>query len=182
MQILESASRCLPLPRLARADSGSQSPLARGVPGLPRRRPLRPRGAPEGQQNAHFFYEADRKTTSTKKFIKKLRAHFRYIARGRKHEEKYQIRRVRAVLIETLDTAWAEELRQAARHPIVSGNKPTPLFWFTASEVFTESREVEQGRGMRKISRFLAEPDLIFKKVWATPLTQDSQELVSLLD
>ena len=41
---------------------------------------------------------------------------------------------------------------------------------------------MEQGRGMRKISRFLAEPDLIFKKVWATPLTQDSQELVSLLD
>lgn len=138
--------------------------------------------APEGAQHAHFFYEADRKTTSTKKMVKKLRAHFHFVVRQRRHQEKYQIRRLRAVLVETLDVAWAEALREAARHPIVSGAKPSPLFWFTASELFTKEREVQQSRGVRALPRFLVEPDLIFKKVWATPLTPASGELVSLLD
>src|SRR5947208_712766 len=46
------------------------------------------------------------------------------------HRDAYGIRRIRAVLVETLDIKWAEELRQAVT-PIC----PVPLFWFTAVDV-----------------------------------------------
>lgn len=134
---------------------------------------------PEGQNRAHFFYEADRKRTATKKFKQKLRAHFHFIVRQRKHEEKYGIKRVRAVLIETTDTAWAEELREAARHRIVSGERPTSLFWFTASEVFTREREELVGKKTERRPRFLADHGLIFKPVWVSPV---DDTLHSLLD
>ncbi|MBI3941085.1 MAG: hypothetical protein HY315_09640 [Acidobacteria bacterium] len=64
----------------------------------------------------------------------------------------------------------------------MSGNKPTPLFWFTASEIFNEPRRAGEGTRPREVPRFIADPDLIFQKVWATPLMRDSTELVSLLD
>jgi hypothetical protein len=83
---------------------------------------------PEGRQKANFFYEADRKHTSIKKHNRKLRAHFHYIVKQRLHEKEYGIKRVRAVLIETIDDDWADTLRSAAAHPVVSGNKPSPLF------------------------------------------------------
>ena len=65
---------------------------------------------PEGKNRANFFYEADRKTASIPKFIQKLKAHNHFVAQ-RKHKLAYGIKRIRAVLIETLDTKWAEELR-----------------------------------------------------------------------
>lgn len=40
----------------------------------------------------------------------------------RRQEEDYGIKRVRAVLIETVDDNWADDLRSAAAHPTVSGN------------------------------------------------------------
>lgn len=145
--------------------------------------------AQEGSKKANFFYEADRKTTETKKMAKKFRAHFHYVAKQQRHYEKYQVRRIRAVLTETLDTDWVERLRlDAARHPMVSGERPSPLFWFTASSIFDERQvgplagEAGEGSRGRKIPRFLAEPDLIFQKVWATPLTSNPTELISLLE
>jgi hypothetical protein len=59
----------------------------------------------------------------------KLKAHYEFI-RQKKHQPKYGITRIRAVLVETLDTKWAEELRQASAEIC-----PVPLFWFTASEI-----------------------------------------------
>jgi hypothetical protein len=50
----------------------------------------------------HSFYEAGRKTTSTHRHNKKLRAHFHYIVKQRRHEEHYGVKRIRAVLIETM--------------------------------------------------------------------------------
>jgi hypothetical protein len=140
---------------------------------------LRFKNAPQGQQIANFFYEADRKHTSIKKHNRKLRAHFHYIVKQRRHEADYGIKRVRAVLIETTDMYWADDLRAAARHPTVSGNKPSPLFWFTTSEIFTRPQEVEEGRRRRTVPLHLLKPNVIFRKVWASPV---DDTLYSLLD
>jgi hypothetical protein len=125
--------------------------------------------APEGQNRAHFFYEADRKTTSIKKHNRKLRAHFHYVVKQRLHELDYGIKRIRAVLIETLDASWAERLRDAARHPAVSGNKPSPLFWFTPSELFTKPHQTKEYNRSRDVPLYLLRPEVIFDKIWASP-------------
>jgi hypothetical protein len=133
----------------------------------------------------HFFYEADRKTTNTKRMIKKLRGHFYYIAKARQHREDYGIERVRAVLTETLDSKWAETLRIAAHHPVVSGNKASELFWFTASEFFTKLIERHSGtavKRLRQVPYFLENPEVIFNKLWLTPLSKVGDSPHSLLD
>ena len=134
---------------------------------------------PEGRQNAHFFYEADRQHTSTKKHNRKLRSHFHYIVKQRRHEEDYGIRRVRAVLVETVNDEWADELRSAAAHPSVSGNRPSPLFWFTTSRLFMQPHEIVDGKTKRQIPYFMLRPDIVFKRIWASPV---DDTLYSLLD
>ncbi len=70
-----------------------------------------------------------------------------------------------------LDLGW----RIAARHPIVSGNKPSPLFWFTTSDLFFEQLVKVTVKGAQKeIPMFLEKPELVFEKIWATPA--DSEE------
>jgi len=86
----------------------------------------------DGKNRANFFYEADRKTTSVPKMFAKFRAHVEFICQG-KHQEHHGIRRIRAVIVETLDTKWAEELQRAAE-----GVCSTPLFWFIASAAENE--------------------------------------------
>jgi hypothetical protein len=125
---------------------------------------------PENRQEVSFFYEADRKHTSTKKHNRKLRAHFHFIVRQRKHQEHYGVNRIRAVLIETISTHWAEELRQAASHFAVSGPKPSPLFWFTTSELFTRPAEIGERKNNRQIPLYLMRPEIIFERIWATPV------------
>jgi hypothetical protein len=131
------------------------------------------------QELAHYFYEADRKHTSTKKHNRKLRAHFHYIVKQRRHEEHYGVKRIRAVLIETTDMYWADDLRAAARHPTVSGPKPSPLFWFTTSELFTRPQEIEESGRKRSVPIHLLKPEVVFKKVWASPV---DDTLYSLFD
>lgn len=131
---------------------------------------------PADQQWAHFFYEADRKTTSTTKHNRKLRAHFYFIVKKKLHELTYGIKRVRAVLIETLDDAWAETLRSAAGDYAVSGNKPSPLFWFTTSRLFTQPTGRE---GDKSHPAYLTHPEIILQQIWATP---EGPRLYSLLD
>jgi hypothetical protein len=121
------------------------------------------------EEPRHFFYEADRKTTNTTKMIKKLRGHFHYIAKARQHREDYGIQRIRAVLTETLDTNWAEALRIAAQHPVVSGPKPSELFWFTASEFFTKPIQ-NQAQASRQMPYYLEHPETIFRPLWFTPV------------
>jgi hypothetical protein len=135
--------------------------------------------APAGDQFRNYFYEADRKNTSTTKHNRKLRAHFHYIVKQRLHQLRYGIDRVRAVLIETLDDDWAEQLRQAAEHPGVSGNKPSPLFWFTTSRLFTEQVELREGNRTKILPKFLLSPEIIFQRIWAQPA---QQQLYSLFD
>ncbi|MGD9564533.1 MAG: hypothetical protein AB7W44_19920 [Pyrinomonadaceae bacterium] len=72
-------------------------------------------------QTQYYFYEADRKTTSIKKMQKKLRAHFHYVVKQKKHIGDYGVKRIKAVLVESIDNHWTNNLRIAARHPVVSG-------------------------------------------------------------
>lgn len=134
---------------------------------------------PEGRNLAHFFYEADRKTTNTTRFMQKLRAHFHFVAKQRLHEKHYGVRRIRAVLVETLDPRWAETLRQAARHPVVCGRSPSPLFWFTSSSLFTSEVETQEGGRVRSVPTFRVRPEIVLDKVW---VPADRDVLLSLAD
>jgi len=90
--------------------------------------------------------------------LTKLKAHFEFI-RQKKDQGKYGIQRIRAVLVETLDTNWAEELRQAAME-IFSA----PLFWFSASEIFAIEKPNSDGK--RTAPLILRQPAVVLNKVW----------------
>jgi hypothetical protein len=132
----------------------------------------------------YFFYEADRKTTSIKKFNRKLRAHFHYVVKQKLHERDYGVKRIRAVLIESIEDHWTNRLRLHARSPLVAGRKPSPLFWFTAADQIFERKitVVIKGRE-REIPVFLEKPELVFEKIWATPVADDeAPEFLSLIE
>lgn len=122
----------------------------------------------EGKGQSHFFYEADRHRTNTHKYNKKLRAHFHFVVKQKRHQEIYGVNRIRAVLTETVDDEWAEGLRQAANHVTVSGPKPSPLFWFTTSRLFVEPAPV--GEGARALPTYLQQPNIVLRKIWASPV------------
>jgi len=130
------------------------------------------------REPAHFLYEADRHRTNAPKYNKKLRAHFHFIVKQKRHQEIYGIDRVRAVLTETVDDEWAEHLRQSADHFVVSGSKPSPLFWFTTSRLFTDEM-TREGSQSRKIQTYLERPEIILRQIWASPV---DDTLYSLLD
>lgn len=129
-------------------------------------------------QEASFFYEADRKTTNTTRFNEKLRAHFQYVVKQRHHVQHYGVNRIRAVLIETLTPHWAEELRAAAKHPLVSGKNPSPLFWFTTSTLFTHGPKAEGDETDPATPFFLSNPKIVFARIWATPAADALSSLV----
>jgi hypothetical protein len=97
------------------------------------------------------------------------------VVKQRLHERHYGIKRVRAVLIETTDRYWAEQLKAAARDPIVVGPKPSGLFWFTHSAVLTKGVEV----GGRVCPAFLLKPDIILDRIWTSVF---DDRVLSLLD
>ena len=136
--------------------------------------------ATEGKREAHFFYEADRRRSKDpKRFRKKLRAYFYCIARQKKHTELYNIPRVRAVLIETLDDSWAERCRHIAAHETVSPKKPTRLFWFAGTQPFTQLEPVQRGSQQRMLPAFLSRPSSLFDRIWKTAV---DEKVWSLLD
>jgi hypothetical protein len=122
---------------------------------------------PEGQQLSNFFYEADRKTENTTRFKLKLRAHYHFIVRKNLQRAlaPYNVHAIRAVLTESIEIHWAQTLRETAGHPIVS-QKPSPLFWFTSSEIFTR----RMANGQRTQPLYLDQPEWIFKRIWASPV------------
>jgi hypothetical protein len=124
-------------------------------------------GRPEGKERSHFLYEADRGTENTTRFKMKLRAHFHYIVKQQRQRTDpcYNVRGIRAVLTETTGMQWAHNLREAARRRVVSP-KPSPLFWFTTSEILTKP-EVHDGR---QVPRYLMAPEAVFERIWANPV------------
>ena len=116
-------------------------PADRGSTALPHRPDayfvLRFPNAPDGHQRSHFFYEADRNTTNSRKFRAKLLAYIQFFLRGL-YTDKYGARKVRAVLTETTSSARMELLKATAseisqKEPLASG-----LFWFTTSRLIRE--------------------------------------------
>lgn len=130
------------------------------------------------REDLHFFYEADRHRTDTNKFNKKLRAHFHFVVKQKRHREVYRIQRVRAVLTETVDDEWAERLRQAAGHVCVSGTKASPLFWFTTSRLFAEEAMVQDNGRERALPMHLRHPDIVIRKIWASPVNDTLHSLI----
>jgi len=130
---------------------------------------------PPDKQRSHFLYEADRGTENTSRYKIKLRAHWHFIVKHQlQRQAPYSVHAIRAVLTESLTNRWAQNLREAARHPIVSG-KASPLFWFTSSELLTKPTP----NGARSIPLYLKEPETIFKRIWANP---SEEKFFSLLD
>lgn len=115
---------------------------------------------------------------------KKLRAHFHYVVKQKKHAEDYGIKRIRAVLIESINDHWTSNLRIAARHSLVSGRKPSPLFWFTTSDlVFERPLNVRIKSTEKEVPVFLERPELVLGKIWATPADHDERPVLqSLID
>ena len=128
---------------------------------------------PERERTAHFAYEMETGSGDSVKYRRRLRAYFHFIAKQKQHQTKWGIARIRAVLTETPKASWRDQLREAARHPIVSGASPSPLFLFTASSLLSEPR-VHPRR-----PRFITEPTRIFERVWHTP---DSDDPISILE
>ena len=128
---------------------------------------LRFPGNPEGRQHSHFFYEADRGTENTTRFKMKLRAHWHFIVKQNLHRTMgcYNVHGIRAVLTESTTSQWAHNLRQAAKENVVSP-KPSPLFWFTTSELLTKPT----ASGKRTLPLYLVQPEVIFKRIWADPV------------
>src|SRR4029079_7073999 len=85
-------------------------------------------GNPAGKERSHFLYEADRGTENTTRFKLKLRAHYHFVVAQKRPRTTpcYMVPAIRAVLTESTSMRWAHNLREAAKHPIVSG-KPSPL-------------------------------------------------------
>ena len=99
----------------------------------------------------------------------------------KKHVEDYGVKRIRAVLVESTDDDWTNNLRISARHPIVSG-KPSPLFWFTPSDLaFEKLIAVKIKSAEKQIPIFLEKPELVFGKIWATPVDNDEQSVLQSL-
>ena len=83
---------------------------------------------------------------------------------------------IRAVLTESTTVQWAHNLREAAKSPLVSP-RPSALFWFTTSELFTKS--VTSGAG-RPLPLYLQQPETVFKRIWASPAEDNFLDLADL--
>ena len=125
-----------------------------------------------------------------------MHGHFKFLVKERKHLEAYKqwgVKRIRAVLIETLDTGSADRLRNASMDASVSGRarggggrlvpEPSALFWFTSSTFLTKPVEMKRKvNGEEKtytVPTYLTRPKIIFSNIWA-PASED--KLVTLLD
>ena len=94
---------------------------------------LRFPNAPEGQQRSNFVYEADRETSNLTRIGQKLEAHLAFFAQAR-HVEHYGIRKVRAVLVETLSQNRMEQMRAVASALAAKAPLAGLLFWFSNTE------------------------------------------------
>ncbi len=61
---------------------------------------------------------------------------------------------------------WAHQLREAAKKTMVSP-KPSPLFWFTTSELFLKPDP--EANEPRPLPAYLRQPEIVFKRIWALP-------------
>jgi hypothetical protein len=100
-------------------------------------------------------------TENITRFKVKLRAHWHFIVKQNlQRVAPYNVYAIRAVLIESTEKNWASQLRDAARHSVVS-SKTSPLFWFTTSELcFCKATPTTPAKRL-----YTEQPELVF---WAT--------------
>ncbi len=103
---------------------------------------------PAGQNKAHFFLEADRSTTTHKRFQRKIKAYWGYFKQGL-HTKRYGIKSAR-VLTLTLTEARAVGLCEAASEVLESGM--AKFFYFAPVKYFS-----------------LTEPEYIFEQIFMSP-------------
>ncbi len=136
-------------------------------------------GNQEHEQRANFFYEADRGTMSAPEAMRrKFRTYFEFVVRQKNHRQKFGIQRIRAVLVEAIDGRRARRLFEEAQHASVCGGQPSPLFWFTASELFTKKEVATDGTPT--VPLYLRQPELVLDKIWIPSIPRPSKH--SLLD
>jgi len=92
---------------------------------------LRLPSAHEGQQRANFFYEADRNTTALPRFKQKVEAYIHHL-KQRKHEA-LNIKRIRAVLVETTTDERIAALMTVVAAFAASEPLAGVLFWFATA-------------------------------------------------
>lgn len=98
---------------------------------------------------ALFFLEADRSTTTSQRYLNKLRAYWHYWKSG-KHLDKYGIKGFRVLTI-TLSNQRRDNLRDIAKQADDS-KKGSLMFWFATEKDYN-----------------LDDPKTILKKIWTTP-------------
>lgn len=134
---------------------------------------------PTTQQRSHFLYEADRETENTTRYKMKLRAHYHFVVKQNRHRTApYNVHSIRAVLTESTSSQWAHNLREAAKENVVSP-KPSPLFWFTTSELLTKPQTITTTGRPRQVPLYLLQPEAVFKRIWASPA---DDKLLNLAD
>jgi hypothetical protein len=126
---------------------------------------------PEGQQLAHFFYEADRGTMVMTDMLKKFRGYHYFIKRQQRHKEAFGVHPIRAVLVETTDEARGRRLMELASHPLVCGTaRRAGLFWFSISPLFADpAQELDATASVRPLPHYLNHPEVILDSIWALP-------------
>jgi hypothetical protein len=118
----------------------------------------------DGQQLAHFCYEADRGSMVMTDMLKKFRGYYHFIKKQQKHREAFDVHPIRAVLVETTDEARGKKLMDLVGHPLVAGpGKRAGLFWFSISPLFTDPTTGSA------TPRYLDQPEAIFDPIWALP-------------
>jgi hypothetical protein len=65
----------------------------------------------------HFFYEADRGSMVMTDMLKKFRGHYHLVKKQQRHREAVGVHPIRAVLVETTDTARGQKLMELVNHP-----------------------------------------------------------------
>jgi hypothetical protein len=97
------------------------------------------------KKDTSYLYEAERQTNSAPKLNKKLRGHFHFIARqGRSELPPYNVKSIKAVLVETTSLTWANHIYQEAHSKVASPNK-SKMFWFTCLEKITTPEKITKG-------------------------------------
>jgi|SRR5579871_449754 len=94
---------------------------------------LRFPNAPEGQQSSNFFYEADRSTSSLSRLKEKFEGHVHFLLQG-KHTEQMGLKKIRAVLVETITDERAQKLKETTAQLAESLPLAAHLFWIGSTE------------------------------------------------
>jgi hypothetical protein len=89
---------------------------------------LRFPNAPEGQQKSNFLYEADRNTSSIARLRDKFQGHIHFLLQGM-HTSVLSVKRIRAVIVETITAERAKQLVELARELAAKEPLAKILFW-----------------------------------------------------